>query len=67
MAIAADRPVEQHELTEEEEFEIFDRQARRYLGMSGEQYIEAWNAGAFDDDPDRPEVMRLAMLLPVGR
>jgi hypothetical protein len=67
MTVTADQPVELHELTEEEELKILDRQARRYLGMSGEHFIQAWNAGAFDDDPDRPEVMRLAMLLPVVR
>jgi hypothetical protein len=46
---------------------LFDRLARRELGMSGEEFIRAWEAGVFDDDPDRPEVMRVAMLLPLAR
>lgn len=54
-----------HFLTPEEGWEVLDRQARRYLRMSGEEFIEAWRAGKFDDNPDRPEVMRVAMLLPL--
>jgi hypothetical protein len=41
-----------------------DREARRYLHMSAEEFIRAWEAGEFDDDPDRPDVMYVAMLLP---
>ena len=47
--------------------EILDQAAQRYLNMSGEEFIAAWNAGKFDDDPDRPEVMRVVMLLPFAR
>ncbi len=41
--------------------------ARHYLKMSGDEFAAAWEAGSFDDDPDRPEVMAVAMLLPFGR
>ena len=54
-----------HELTEQEGCELFDRQARRNLGMSGEEFVRQWEAGKFDDNPDRPEVMSVAMLLPL--
>lgn len=54
-------------LTQEEAREMFDQQARRELNMSGEEFLRAWNAGEFDDDPDRPEVMRVVMLLPFAR
>jgi hypothetical protein len=54
----------QRELTLEEGRELFDKQARRYLNMSGEEFINKWEAGEFDDDPDRPEVMEVVMLLP---
>ena len=55
-----------HFLTYQEGWEVLDRQARRYLDMSGEEFVEAWRAGKFDDNPDRPEVMRVAMLLPLA-
>ena len=50
-------------LTQEEALALLDRQARRYLDMSGEEFIRRWQAGEFRDQ-DRPEVMRVAMLLP---
>ena len=55
-----------HELDREEARAFLDAQARRYLDMSGDEFQRAWEAGEFDDDPDRPEVMRVAMLLPIG-
>ena len=50
-------------LTQEEALALLDRQARRYLNMSGEEFIRRWQACEFRDQ-DRPEVMRVAMLLP---
>ena len=41
------------ELTREEGRVLLDREAQRYLQMSAEQFIKAWEAGDFDDDPDR--------------
>jgi len=55
-----------HELSREEGLALLDRQARRYLGMSGDEFVQAWRSGQFDQDPDRPEVMRVAMLLPLA-
>jgi hypothetical protein len=55
------------EVSAKEGREIVDRAARRHLNMSGEEFLKAWDAGAFDDDPDRPEVMSVAMLLPFAR
>jgi hypothetical protein len=59
--------VDVRDLSEAEAHELFDRQAQESLGMTGSDFIRAWEAGAFDDDPERPEVMRLVMLLPFGR
>lgn len=42
---------------------LLDRQARRYLNMSGAEFRAAFRAGTIDS-PDRPEVVRVAMLLP---
>lgn len=55
------------ELTLEEGVALLDKQARHYLNMSAKEFIRAWEAGEFDDDPDRPEVMRLVMLLPFAK
>jgi hypothetical protein len=58
---------EARELTHDEGRALLDEEARRLLGMSGDAFIEAWDRGEFRDDPDRPEVTRVAMLLPFGR
>ncbi len=55
------------ELTPEEGWALFDHAARRCLDMSADAFIHAWETGAFDDDPDRPEVMYVAMLLPFAQ
>lgn len=50
--------------------QAFDAQARRLMGMSGEEFIRRWDAGEFAaiaDDAEHPEIMRLAMLIPFGR
>lgn len=53
-------------LSDEEGREILERATQRYLKMSAEQFVHAWEAGEFDD-PDAPEVQRVAMLLPLAR
>jgi hypothetical protein len=62
---------EVRELSREEGRRLFDRQARRYLGISGEEFLERWDAGEYGDPDDRtknpPGVMQLAMLLPFVR
>ncbi|MBA2277990.1 MAG: hypothetical protein H0W06_09540 [Chloroflexia bacterium] len=40
-----------------------DRRARGTLGMSGAEFIRRYRAGEIED-PDRPEVIKLAMFLP---
>lgn len=69
MAITVDGlDVQPHELSRDEGRALFDRLARRYLGMSGEEFIRAWDAGQFEGDPDeRSELMRVVMALPLGR
>jgi hypothetical protein len=44
---------------------LLDKQARKYLGMSGEDFLARWEAGELDPD-DSPDVMRVAMLLPLA-
>lgn len=55
------------ELTVEEGRALVDRLARRHLGMSGEAFMRAWDAGEFDEQTERPEVVHIAMLLPLAR
>jgi hypothetical protein len=59
--------VEVREVSAEDGPALLDRAARHYLGMSGDEFVAAWEAGSFDDDPDRPQVVAVAMLLPFAR
>ena len=57
-----------HWMTTAEEHDLFDREARRLMGMSGEEFSRRWAAGEFDPDgPDHTKLMRLAMLIRLGR
>lgn len=58
-----------HEMTREEAREFFDEQARAWLGMSGEEFMRAWDAGEFDEGegPERTDVTAVALLLGFGR
>lgn len=62
-----DNDVSVVELTREEGLALIDQQARRYLGMSGSEFIEAFDSGRYLNEPERPEVVRVAMLLPFAR
>ncbi len=53
-------------LTPEQGRELFDRQARLRLGMSGDEFIRAWDAGEFGDRDDS-DLMGLVMMLPFAR
>jgi hypothetical protein len=54
------------ELSEDEGRALFERQARKYLGMSGDEFLRKWDAGEIDD-PDRSEVLTVAFLIPLVR
>lgn len=55
------------ELTPEEGHQLFDRAARRRLGISGAEFIRRWDAGEYVGKADEPDVSTVAMLLPFGR
>jgi hypothetical protein len=55
------------ELTHEEGRALLEREARRYLGMSANEFIQAWESGKFADHPDRSDVMYVALLLPFAQ
>lgn len=51
-------------LSHDEGCALFDRAARRYLNMSGEEFIRKYEAGEFGDPDNDPNVMYVAMLIP---
>jgi hypothetical protein len=54
-------------LSAEEGLALFDRRARRELGISGEEFLRRWEAGLHRPIPDTPEgwkVGRLVMMMP---
>jgi hypothetical protein len=53
-------------LTRAQAREILDRRARKELGISGDVFVRRWNAGKYSKR-ERPEVIRVAMLLPFAR
>lgn len=54
------------ELSEEEGRALFDEQARKYMGMSGDEFLRKWDAGEIED-PDRSEVWTVVFLIPFVR
>ncbi len=55
-----------HEITRDEAREFFDEQARAWLGMSGDEFMRAWDADEISNEPERTEVTAVAMLLGFG-
>jgi hypothetical protein len=66
-AEAEEEEITFHVMSPEEAWESFDQAAQRDLHMTGEAFIQAWDAGEFDEEPERPEVVGLYMLRPLGR
>lgn len=57
-------------LSPEEEWHVFDHQARRLLDMSGEEFLCRWNAGEFDaiaDTAGHRQIMVVAAFIPHDR
>ena len=52
------------ELTDEQSWGPFDRAARYYLDVSGEEFLERWESGYYEDPDSEPGVMIVVMLLP---
>ncbi len=63
--MATDPGIEIRELSTAEGERLLDKQARHYLGMSGQAFARRWAAGEFDAD-EHPDMMRVAMLLPLA-
>jgi hypothetical protein len=55
-------------LTEEEGRAMFDEEAQRLLGISGEEFVRRYDAGYYDDKPELHEqVIGLYFMLPFFR
>lgn len=54
-------------LTEEEGRALFDEEAQRLLGISGEEFVRRYDAGYYDANPDTPEIIELHLMLPFFR
>jgi hypothetical protein len=61
MATRTDNEI--RELSPEQWEQLVDEQARKYLGISGEEFKRRLDAGEIDIDDD-PDITRVAMLLP---
>lgn len=60
-----DTGVDLHYVTPEEGAEILDRMARKYVGMSGEDFLRKYEAGEISTDCSG--VMRVSMLIPLTK
>ena len=60
--VLADEPLSDYMLTNEEFREIFDAEAQRRLGISGDEFVQRWHAGEYPDWD--PELAKLVMMLP---
>lgn len=59
-----------HIATEEEGLALFDYQARKELGISGEEFLARWDAGEYRNLADAVtarKIERLAILIPFAR
>lgn len=49
---------------------FFDRQSRKLLNLSGDEFLRRWDAGAYRPIPDTADgrkIRRLVMLMPFAR
>lgn len=56
--------VSTEEVTPEEGRQILDEAARRWLGISGEDFLAAWRTGQYAESEDDPHVAKVALLIP---
>lgn len=52
-------------LAPKEARELFDSLAQGSCGMSGGDFVRAWNEGRFQEADERPEIAELAVLMPL--
>ena len=55
-ALNADLPFVSN-ATAEDSWETLEWRARRYLGLTGSEFLRRWLAGQWAEDPDQPGVL----------
>ena len=63
MAGSEDVPI--HRAGRADGWRLLDIQARKQLGISGEEFVERWNSGAYVNSRERPDVSQVVKLLPL--
>lgn len=63
MVAESDVDVEVHEATPDEGRTLLDHAAQRWLGISGDEFLERWHAGKYADD-ENPDLPKVALLIP---
>lgn len=54
-------------MSHEESFSFFNAAARRYLGISGDEFLRRWDAGEFKGPEFDTRATMVAMLIPMVR
>jgi hypothetical protein len=57
-------------LDDDEARELFDREARRLMGMSGDEFLRRYDAGEYNrplEDPEEENIMIMLMMLNFAR
>jgi hypothetical protein len=52
-----------HFMTPEEALAFFDREARKTLGISGDEFLRRWDAGEYRPVPDTREGRKIGLLV----
>lgn len=65
--ISREEAPEVQELDAERGQELFDKAARRILGISGDDFLARWDRGEYDEGDEDTAVTRVAMLIPFAR
>lgn len=51
-------------ISDQEARDLFDARARFHLQISGDEFVERWRRGDFDERREDPAVIAVVMLLP---
>jgi hypothetical protein len=58
---------EVHELSADEGRALFDRTARKLLGIPGAEFLTRWDRGDYEHEREDMAVTKVAMLIPFAR
>jgi hypothetical protein len=58
---------EVRELTAAEGRALFDKTARKLLGISGDEFLARWDRGEYQHEKEQMAVTKVAMLIPFAR